>query len=132
MRSDMDHDDEPTCGRGIAAAAELPARLGKLLAVRAEVLERHTRALDVNEANGRREHEAYMDLVRRHRAVAADLEALAAQMRSYRDLPMAAHNMDVMMDPNGQMAAFREFVDIERELAEYLKASVEENEKMLG
>src|SRR5688500_6231732 len=91
VRGDMGHREQPTCGKGIAAAADLPARPSKLLAARAEVLERHTRALDVNEAHGLREHEAYMDLVRRHRAVAADLEALAAQMRSYRDLPMAAH-----------------------------------------
>ena len=128
----MDHDDEATCGKGIAAGADLPARLGQLLAARAEVLERHTRALDVDDANGRREHDAYMDLVGRHRAIAADLDALAQQMRSYRDLPMAAHNMEVMMDPNGQMAAFKTFVDIERELAAFLQTSVEENEKMLG
>ena len=128
----MDHDDEATCGKGIAAAGDLPARLGQLLAARAEVLERHTRALDVDDANGRREHDAYMDLVGRHRAIAADLDALAQQMRSYRDLPMAAHNMEVMMDPNGQMAAFKTFVDIERELAAFLQTSVEENEKMLG
>lgn len=128
----MANDDEPTCGKGIAAAADLPDQLGRLLAARAEVLERHTRALDVTDANGRREHEAYMDLVGRHRAIAADLEALAEQMRGYRDLPMAEHNMEVMMDPNGQGAAFREFVELERALAGFLTESVKEDEQMLG
>ena len=128
----MDNDDTPTCGKGIAAGANLPARLAALLATRAELLERHTRALDLSEPNGRREYDAYADVVRRHRAIAADLDALAQAMAGYRDLPMAEHDMAVMMDPNGQMAAFAEYIDIERELAAFLKASVEDDEKMLG
>jgi hypothetical protein len=127
----MDHGEEPTCGKGLAAGAELPDQFGRMLAARADVLERHTRALDINDANGRREHEAYLDLVRRHRAVAADLAALAAQMRSCRDLPMAAHDMEAMMDPNGQMAAFREFVELERQLAAFLAAHLSADEQML-
>lgn len=121
-----------TCGKGLAAGADLPDQFGRLLASRAEVLERHTRALDVNDPNGRREHEAYLELVRRHRAVAADLAALAEQMRSYRDLPMAAHNMDVMMDPEGQMAAFTAFVDLERGLVTFLQDHLRDDEALLS
>ncbi len=128
----MDHGEESTCGKGLAAGAGLPDQFGRLLAARADVLERHTRALDGNDPNGRREQEAYVDLVRRHRAVAADLAALAAQMRSCRDLPMAEHDLEVMMAPNGQMAAFRQFVDLERELAAYLVAQLRDDEQMLA
>jgi hypothetical protein len=96
------------------------------------VLERHIGALDGNDPNGRREHEAYSDLVGRHRAAAAELLALATQMRSYRDLPMAEHDVDVMMAPNGQMAAFREFVDLERELVAFLAVHLEADEEMLA
>jgi hypothetical protein len=128
----MDNDDTPTCGKGIAAAADLPARLGTLLAARGEVLERHTRALDLKDANARQEFDAYADLVRRHRAIAAELDELAQQMRSYRDLPMGPHDMTVMMDPKGQMAAFAEYVEIERELAGYFAAKLKEDEQMLG
>jgi hypothetical protein len=129
----MSHDDESwTCGKGLAAGADLPEQFGRLLAARAEVLERHTRALDVSDANGRREHEAYMDLVHRHRAVAADLAALAEQMRAYRDLPMAEHDLAVLMDPEGQMAAFRDFVNLERELVAYLGEHLKSDEQMLG
>ena len=127
----MDHGEESTCGKGLAAGADLPDQFGRLLAARAEVLERHTRALDGNSPNGRREQEAYWDLVRRHRAIAADLATLAAQMRSYRDLPMADHDVQVMMAPDGQMAAFREFVDLERELAASLTAQLQDDEQML-
>ena len=45
----MASDDQPTCGKGLAANAVLPARLGELMAARAEVLERHMKALDPTE-----------------------------------------------------------------------------------
>ena len=86
----------------------------------------------MNDLNGQREHAAYLDLVRRHRAVAADLEALAQQMRSYRDLPMAAHDMAVMLDPNGQMAAFTDFVSLERELVTFLQAKLQDDAALLS
>jgi hypothetical protein len=88
--------------------------------------------LDGNDPDGRREQEAYVDLARRHRAVAADLLALATQMRACRDLPMAAHDLGAVMAPDGQIAAFREFVDVERELVEYLTAQLTEDERMLA
>ena len=128
----MEHGEEATCGKGIAAGADLPEHFSRLLAARAEVLERHTLALDGSDDSGRREREAYLDLVRRHRVVSADLLALADQMRSCRDLPMAEHDMDVMMDPKGQMAAFRDFVDQERALVDFLSARLRADEDMLG
>ena len=127
----MDDVEESTYGKGLAAGADLPDRFSRLLAARAEVLDRHTRALDGNDPNSRREQEAYLDLVRRHRAVAADPLALATQMRSYRNLPMAEHDLEVMMAPSGQMAAFREFVDLERELVAWLTAHLRADEQML-
>ena len=127
----MEHDEEVTCGKGLAAAANLPDQFGRLLTAQAEVLERHTRALDGNDPDGRRELEAYLDLVRRHRSVAADLSNLATQMRSYRDLPMAEHDMEVMMAADGQMAAFREFVDLERNFSVSLTAHLKAHEQML-
>ena len=49
----MAADDQWTCGKGLAAGADLPGKLAALLAARAEVLERHTRALDPSEPSGR-------------------------------------------------------------------------------
>jgi hypothetical protein len=128
----MANDEKSTCGKGLAAGADVPERFGRLLAARADVLERHIGALDGNDPNGRREGEAYSDLVRRHRTAAAELLALATQMRSYRDLPMAEHDANVMMAPNGQMAAFRAFVELERELVAFLAAHLKADEEMLS
>jgi hypothetical protein len=128
----MESDDQPTCGKGVAASAELPARLAALMATRAEVLERHRQALDLTDPNSRQEFEAYTDLVGRHRDVATALDSLAQQMRGYRDLPMGRHDMAVMADPQGQMEAFRRFVGLERELVAFLNAKLVEEEKMLG
>ena len=46
----MEHGDRPTCGEGLAANAVLPAKLAELMAAQAEVLKRHTRALDLTDA----------------------------------------------------------------------------------
>jgi ABC-type glycerol-3-phosphate transport system substrate-binding protein len=98
--------DTPTCGTGLAANAVLPAKLGDLLGATAEVLERHSAALDRTEPAGRAELEAYTALVRAHRAIARDLAGLAQQMAGYRDLPVARHDEAVLADPAGQAAAF--------------------------
>jgi hypothetical protein len=124
--------DTPTCGTGLAANAALPAKLGELLGATAEVLERHSAALDRTEPAGRAELEAYTALVRAHRAIARDLAALAQQMAGYRDLPVARHDEAVLADPAGQAAAFERLVAVERELLELLRARVEEGEQMQG
>ena len=128
----MEDNDEPTCGKGIAANAVLPAKLAELMNARAEVLERHTRALDLTDANARTENEAYAQVVRAHREIAVALDNLARHMASYRDLPMGRHDMNVMADPKGQMEAFRQLLHNERDFAEFLRARVEEDEKSLS
>src|ERR671918_1616113 len=91
-------DDQPTCGKGLAANAILPEKLAALMSAMATMLENHTRALDPNEANGRLERDAYQRLVRDQRTLASDLEALARAMQSYRDLPMPSHDMVPLTD----------------------------------
>ena len=100
--------------------AALPAKLADLMSARAEVLERHTRALDLDDAAGRQEFDAYTALVGAHREVAAELAALAQQMSGHRDLPMAPHDTAVLSGPLGQAEAFQRFKAIERELVELL------------
>ena len=127
----MEHDDQPTCGTGLAASASLPTKLAALMAALAEVLERHTHALDLTDAATKEEHDAYTKLARAHRVVAGELASLAEAMTHYRDLPMGQHDMTVMADPNGQAQAFQRFVALERELLSHLQAKVEEEEQML-
>lgn len=127
----MARDDRPTCGQGLAANAVLPAKLAELTAARADVLERHMKALDLTDPASRQEHDAYAALVRAHRDVVSALDHLAQQMAGYRDLPMGRHDMAVMADPNGQAATFRRFVALERELLELLQTKLAEEEQLL-
>jgi len=121
----MAGDDHQTCGKGIAANAVLPAKLAELTAAQAEVLERHTKALDPNDPAAQPELDAYTALVRAHRRISTELTGLAEQMAGHRDLPMARHDMAVMADPRGQAEAFQRLVAIERELVELLRAGWE-------
>jgi hypothetical protein len=127
----MDHDDQPTCGEGLAANAVLPAKLAELMSARAEVLKRHTRALDLSDTAAQEELDAYTSLERAHRDVASELADLAEEMASYLILPMGRHDVTVMSDPKGQMEAFRRFVAVEQELLALLQATLEVEEKLL-
>jgi hypothetical protein len=120
-----EHGYQTTCGEGLAANAVLPAKLAELVAAQAEVLERHTRALDPTDAAAQKELDAYTKLERAHRDVAGELAGLAEEMASYRELPMGRHDMTVMSDPKGQMEAFRRFIAVERELLALLQTKLE-------
>ncbi len=126
----MNADDRPTCGGGLAANAALPEQLARLLSERAEVLERHTKALDPSDPKAQPERDAYASLTGAHRDIAARLTDLARQMADCRDLPMPDHDMRVMADPDGQAAAFRRFVAAERELLELLQAKLQQEEPL--
>jgi hypothetical protein len=128
----MEHDDQPTCGKGLAANAVLPTKLAELMAAQAEVLERHTRALDLADVAAKEELDAYTELARAHRGVAGELASLAEAMTRYRDLPMGRHDMSVMTDPDGQAQAFRRFVALERDFLALLHAKLESGEKLLS
>lgn len=127
----MQRDDPQTCGEGLAANAVLPAKLAELMAALAEVLKRHTRALDLTDANAQIELDAYTKLERTHRDVASELASLAEELASYRDLPMGRHDMTIMADSEGQMEAFQRFVAVEREILALLQAKLEAEEKLL-
>jgi hypothetical protein len=127
-----EHVDRPTCGKGLAANAALPDKLAELTDAMAEVLERHTKALDLTDPAAREEFDAYAALVRAHRTIAGELASLAQQMVGYGDLPMGRHDEAVMADPEGQAEAFQRCVAIERELLALLSAKVAEEEQLLG
>ncbi len=127
----MAFDEQPTCGKGLAANAVLPAKLAEVLTARAEVLERHMQALDRTDPNAQRELDAYANLARAHRGVASELTRLGQEMARCRDLPMARHDLAAMVNPEGQMEAFRRFVAVERELLALLQANLEQEEAML-
>jgi hypothetical protein len=123
-------DDERTCGQGLAENSVLPAKLGDLTESMAVILEIHMGALDLEDNDSRREHEAYRELVRDHRRIAAALRETARRMAGYRDLPMGRHDTSVMSSPRA-VKAFEKFVKLEEDLMALLQTRVEQDRRML-
>ena len=121
-------EEEWTCGKGLAASAVLPEKIGTLMDQLANVLENHMRALPAADANSKSEYDAYLRLVREHRAIASQLAAAAEAMEAYRSLPMGPHDEAVMAEP----AAREGFVRAEDQLLALLKQRSEENHAMLN
>jgi hypothetical protein len=123
--------EEQTCGKGVAANAVTPERMGRMLEATAAVLENHIRALSADDPNGRLEIEAYERLVREHRAAANGLATLAEIMRSYRDLPPAPHDMAPLMDA-ASVETLAGLVQAQRDLGELMQQRAAEYGAMLG
>jgi hypothetical protein len=123
-------DDEPTCGKGVAANAPLPAKLAEMLTALADTLEAHRPGLDLDEPAGREEDAAYATLVDDFREITSRLKATSERMASYRTLPMATHDEAVMADP-ARMSPYARFIGLQRELAATFTASVVQGEQML-
>lgn len=123
--------EQQTCGKGLAEHSALPAMLGDLIASMAEVLEVHTRALDLEDPDARKENQAYVELIMDHRQIAAQLRAAARQMATYRDLPMGKHDASAMSGRE-PLEVFEKFVKVEQELLAMLQKWVERDQKMLA
>src|SRR5688572_3225526 len=126
----MSMENQPTCGRGLAEHAVLPAKLGELIGALAENLETHMKALDLKDENSRKEYDAYRELATDHRKIATALQATARQMAGYRDLPMGRHDQKAMSAPNVR-EAFEKFVRLEQELLALLQGRLEQDRRML-
>jgi len=124
-------EDQQTCGRGLAENSALPAKLGDLTESVAEILETHMGALDLQDNDSRREHEAYRELVRDHRRIVAALQETARRMAGYRDLPMGRHDTSVMASPRA-VQVFERFATVEDELSSMLQKRLEADRKMLS
>ena len=123
--------EEATCGKGLAANAALPAKLGDVMGSVAGVLESHTKALDLEDDNARQEYDAYVRLVEQHRRVATELHALGEEMVSYRDLPMGRHDAEAMSTPE-TADVFEDLVNVEQELLSVLEERLQEHRPLLS
>lgn len=113
-----------TCGMGLAVGSEVPARMSDLLSIMARNLDLHMRSLDSNNPAANDELIAYQRLSGRMRDVSGYLEALAAEMAGYRDLPMAPHDERELNTPE-VAEAFGALIASERSLASYLNDSAD-------
>ena len=123
--------DEPTCGKGLAENATLPAALGELVSAVSDVLDIHTRALDLSDPRSLDELEAYRELVASHRDIAARLKATAARMLLCRDLPMGAHDLAEMASPMAR-EAFDRFVRSEESLVRLVQQRMDWDRRLLA
>jgi hypothetical protein len=128
---DAASDDELTCGKGVAASADLPEKLSAVMKATADMLESHVRALDAADARGLMEIDAYRMLIAEQRAIGGRLDALVSMMRGCHDLPMADHDMDVVMD-RASADAFVALVDSESDLLELLQDRARDYAEMLA
>jgi hypothetical protein len=124
-------DEQQTCGKGLAANAVLPEEIGALLQAMAELLQNHTRSLNLSDANAVLERDAYDLLIKAQRDIASRLDALAAAMRSYRDLPIGKHDERVLADQTS-LDVFGSFIREEESLLALLQENVAEHRAMLG
>jgi hypothetical protein len=122
--------EQPTCGHGLAANANLPAAMGSVLAGMAQNLDAHQAAIDPGDPAARAELRAYLTLVTEQRHTADGLQAIAEHMAGYRDLPMGQHDMQLMTTPR-VLEAFTAFLHAEQELLELLQARIERDRAML-
>ena len=125
-----ERDGTPTCGKGLAEHAAVPAKLAELTGALGRVLELHMRALDLGDAASREEYAAYEELSGAYRAIAAELTAVARRMAGYRHLPMGRHDMAAMTAAEN-VAAFGEYVRVEGELAEVLEKRLRQDRGMM-
>jgi hypothetical protein len=123
--------DQPTCGQGLAEHSLLPAKLGELTASLAENLEVHMKALDLNDANAKKEHDVYRRLAKECREAAAQLQAIGREMADQRELPMGRHDENAMSSPK-VIDVFENFVKIEQQLLAMLQQRVGQHQKILA
>ena len=126
----MTRAEQPTCGKGLAENAVLPAKLGDLLAAMTENLAVHMRALDEDDQNSRAEKQAYKSLVGQLQQVAAQLQATADEMAGYVDLPMGTHIEEAMKHPSvGE--TFKRFVEQKQALHSLLEQTSAHDKQLL-
>ena len=124
-------EDQPTCGKGLAANASLLALFGRLTAATAAILEAHLPMLDISDPSSATEHALYVAIAEDHRRAATVLRTIADRMTGARDLPMGRH-LDVP-EANSEMGrAFAEFVEGETALRALLDDRLVADRQMLA
>ncbi len=121
---------EPSCGAGLAQHATVPAKIAPMFAALADTLETHRALIVLDGPDARLEDDAYRKLAASYRELAGQVEKVAQQMLSYRDLPRCPH--DEKAFGAGQLQAFQRFVKAQSELVELLRPAAERDEAMLA
>jgi hypothetical protein len=109
---------EPSCGQEIAADAEVPEKLGKLMAHVATNMETHANWAGLTQA-GRKERDALMAVAREYRAIADASNRAATAMLAMKDLPPTPHEPS-QLDRAGQAKWMRAKIQMQLQFAQLL------------
>jgi len=123
-------DPEETCGEELSRDAEVPRKLGQLMAHVARNLRAHAEWVGSRSAEAKLEHDALQQVAVGYEAISEAASRTAAAMQAMRDLPPAPH------DPNAfDRASFaswmREKVALQREIAKLLLDHAASSEAVL-
>jgi flagellar biosynthesis chaperone FliJ len=126
----MDELDQTTCGMGLAESSKLPEKMGKFLSSLGEVLEEHTKALDLTDKRSRKELDAYNNLVHQIKDISVRLASIGIEMKGYQDLPMGKHYENAMLSRNA-VDVFQNYIAQKKDLLELLKSTVDQEQEIL-
>lgn len=124
-------DDTATCGRGLAAHAEIPEAVGRWIGALADNLELHLTTLPPDDPAALAEIAVYRAIVHEQRRIARDLAATAQRMADARTLPAAPHDEQAFGDPR-LLAAFERFVAAQADVLARLGEAHARDDAMLG
>jgi hypothetical protein len=121
---------EETCGQELARDAEVPDRLGRLMAYVADNMETHAAWVGAGVPEAKREHDALLEIAEAYRAIGKAAARAARAMRDMKDFPAAPHDPD-KLDRDGFRAWMREKIRMQRELADLLHDHADASEDVL-
>jgi hypothetical protein len=124
------NEDELTCGQEIAADAEVPEKLGRLMAHVATNMEVHARWA-ATDPRGTRERDGLLAIAREYQAMADAAMRAAVAMRAMKDLPQTPHD-PARLDRAGQTRWMREKIALQLEFARLLVAHAEVSKRVLA
>ena len=124
-------DEAQTCGKGLADRSTLPASLATFIGALATLLTQHQKSAKGDDPNSTRERDAYRSLAERYRNVSRDLDVAAKEMAGYRAMPMAPHDVSVLISADN-IGAFERVVAAEREIGRLLSEMLPRDEEMLA
>jgi hypothetical protein len=122
---------ESSCGREMAASAEVPRKWGELMSHVASNMEAHATWVGTGSKPAQREHEALLRVAREYRAMAAASARAANAMEAMKSLEPAPHDPR-QMDRAAQARWMRAKIQMQRDFAALLTRHADDSERALA
>lgn len=120
-----------SCGQELAGDADVPRRLGALIAHVAANLETHAHWVGTESAEARQEHRALTAIAEQYRLIARAFEQAATTMTSLASLPPAPHD-PLRFDRRGFVEWMQKKVELQLDCATLLREHAERSQQILA